>query len=256
MLSNPDLKHRYDKHGHQGLEDIGPKQDGRFQVGYSYKGNSFEIYERFFGNQSPFTNHFETEVHGVAGSYDPHSKPQDIEIQLPCSIFEFYNGSLKTVEYKRKQLQRDGKTLNEVEESLTIEVKPGDDETTVLEFPERGNQAYAHKQAVLRVNLRLKNEPVSCFKRKGDDLHYTHNMSLEDALATKPVHLKTLDQRSLILSIDETISPQLVHVVAGEGMPTKADRRKRGDLYIHFNIVFPTVLKTHYRQQIIEVLSK
>jgi len=97
--------------------------------------------------------------------------------------------------------------LNSIEESLTIEVKPGDSEETVLEFSDRGNEAYAHKQAVFKVNLQLKPDSNSNFTRKGNDLHYTHNMSLEDALSLKPVKILTLDQRSLIISVDETISP-------------------------------------------------
>lgn len=42
-----------------------------------------------------------------------------------------------------------------MQEQIDIEVKPGDNEETVHTFPDRGNEAYAHKQAILRVHLRL-----------------------------------------------------------------------------------------------------
>ena len=104
--------------------------------------------------------------------------------------------------------------------------------------------------------MKLQEDRKSGFRREGNDLHYTHEITLEDALASKPVTMRTLDQRSLIISVDQTITPQLIHTVKGEGMPLATDRSKRGDLFIHFNIVFPTVMKTEYRQQLIAILSR
>lgn len=62
VLSDGKLKFAYDRHRHEGIKDTGSKQDGRFQIGYSYSGRCFEIYENFFGNQSPYTNNYEKEV--------------------------------------------------------------------------------------------------------------------------------------------------------------------------------------------------
>lgn len=84
---------------------------------------------------------------------------------------------------------------------------------------------------------------------------YTHSLSLEDALSVKPVQIETLDYKPIVVSIDQTITPQLVHKVPGLGMPHKGNSTKRGDLFIKFNIVFPTQLKTEFRQQIIEALD-
>jgi len=150
----------------------------------------------------------------------------------------------------------DQRTLEEVEEEMTVEVKPGDDCDTCLTFPTRGNEAYSYHQAALKVKFAL-NDSANCqYKRCGNDLIYTHSISLEEALVARPVQLKTLDQRNLILSIDQTITPQLVHCVKGEGMPCKEDSTKRGDLHIKFNIIFPQVLKTEHRQEILKVLDQ
>lgn len=37
-------------------------------------------------------------------------RPEDIEVKLSCSIYEFYNGSLKNFEFSRAVLLPDGKT--------------------------------------------------------------------------------------------------------------------------------------------------
>ena len=38
--------------------------------------------------------------------------PADIEIVLSCTIFEFYNGSLKTFTFNRDKLQPDGRSID------------------------------------------------------------------------------------------------------------------------------------------------
>ena len=41
--------------------------------------------------------------------------PDDIEIVLSCTIFEFYNGSLKTFAFTRDKLQPDGRSMDQEE---------------------------------------------------------------------------------------------------------------------------------------------
>lgn len=138
---------------------------------------------------------------------------------------------------------------------MTIEVKPGDDEQVVHVFPQKGHEAFTQPQSALKVCFKLQNDPKCPFRRNGNDLIYTHTLSLEDALQAQPVHIQTLDNKSLIVSVDKTITPQLVHCVEGQGMPVKGDPNTRGNLYIKFNIVFPAKLKSEFRQQIIDVLG-
>jgi len=58
VLSDSTLKGIYDKNGCAGLKNIGTKTNGKFRGGYAYMGNSFDIFERFHGNKSPFTDNF------------------------------------------------------------------------------------------------------------------------------------------------------------------------------------------------------
>ena len=81
-------------------------------------------------------------------------------------------------------------------------------------------------------------------------------MLLEDALLSRPIQVRTLDGRNINLSLDQTISPQTVHCIRGEGMPRKANNKEKGDLMIKFNIVFPQNLKHENRNAIIAILEK
>jgi hypothetical protein len=90
------------------------KKDGKSIGGYCFKGNSLEIFQLFFGNANPFTDNFKEEE-------DPNAKksnddPEDICVTLGCTIYEFYNGSIKNVFFTRTQLQPDGRTGTKVED--------------------------------------------------------------------------------------------------------------------------------------------
>lgn len=109
---------------------------------------------------------------------------------------EFYNGSLKEFVYTRKTLMADGRTLKEEDERMTVQVKPGFSEDTVLTFPKKGNQAYAYFPSCLKVKFQLKvpaGQTIAEYARKGDDLIYTHSISFEEAIMSRPIKIKTLD---------------------------------------------------------------
>jgi DnaJ-class molecular chaperone len=92
---------------------------------------------------------------------------------------------------------------------MTIEIKPGFDVDTVLEYPSMGNQAEACKMSIVRVKFDLDNSQpeLQKYARKGDDLYYTHSLSLEEALTTKPFKVKTLDSRMLLVNPEGSITP-------------------------------------------------
>jgi len=54
---------------------------------------------------------------GFGGKNQPkHETPKDICINVDCTLSEFYNGSVKTLNYQRKKVYPDGRTLFEVDE--------------------------------------------------------------------------------------------------------------------------------------------
>ena len=141
----------------------------------------------------------------------------------------------------------DGRSQQKVEENMTVEVKPGYDTDTELCFSTKGNQAYACQQSALRVKFKLDNSAIQTnYTRKGDDLIYTHTMTLEEALLSRPIHILTLDGRSININLDVMITPQIVHKIPGEGMPRK-NGEGRGDLHVKFNITFPLNFKQEYK---------
>lgn len=113
-------------------------------------GNSDEIFETFFGNKDPLATDFEVDGSDMYGSLlgDAHGAkhkmrpcpPKDVEVNLQCSLFELYNGSLKMVNYTRDKAHWNNRTLEKVPEELKIEIKPGYSIGQVLTYHNQGNE--------------------------------------------------------------------------------------------------------------------
>ena len=55
VLSTPELKSIYDMYGEELMKSGVPDKKYGFKAGYKFTGNSFEIFEKFFGTSNPYT---------------------------------------------------------------------------------------------------------------------------------------------------------------------------------------------------------
>ena len=93
-------------------------------------------------------------------------------------------------------------------------------------------------------------KPHSVFRREGNDLHYTYRLPLADALCGPTMRIPTLDGRQLDVVMEGVAHPNAVKVVRGEGMPISKAPGTKGDLRIHFDIVFPKSLSPQQKAAI------
>ncbi|KAH9742695.1 J domain-containing protein [Citrus sinensis] len=179
-------------------------------------------------------------------------KAPPIENKLPCSLEDLYKGTTKKMKISREIADISGKTM-QVEEILTIDVKPGWKKGTKITFPEKGNE----QPNVIPADLVfvIDEKPHSVFTRDGNDLIVTQKISLAEALTGYTVHLTTLDGRSLNIPINNVIHPTYEEIVPKEGMPLQKDPSKRGNLRIKFNIRFPTRLTAEQKAGIKKLLG-
>jgi DnaJ-class molecular chaperone len=179
------------------------------------------------------------------------SKPADITVTVACTLEEFYNGSIKQVEYMREVVQHDAKTKRLESCVQQIEVKPGFSESSELVFKKMGHQAAGHIHADLIVKFTQVDH--ACYRRVGHDLILTHKMSLQAAFEGTPCSFRTLDGRALTIAIDEQICPQTCKLVEDEGMPVEKSET-RGNLYLRFDIQFPSAFQLETKQRVIAAL--
>lgn len=246
VLVHPARKAIYDQYGAQGLTQGIPDGYGGLKGGaYRFGNNALEIFVSFFGTSSPFADimgamgdeppSFYGELTGMVLPSVPRKPEADIR-PLPATLAELYNGAVKKVEYKRRVLQADETTAEELT-SLHITIKPGWEDGMPVIFPSAGDEGVGIEPADMEFVVDTAPDPA--WSREGSTLFYMAKVSLANALCSSVLAIPTLDGRTLSVPITQIVTPGATKTVPGEGMPTD---RGKGDLVIKFVIVFPQSL--------------
>eukprot|EP01004_Peranema_trichophorum_P008240 NODE_6995_length_821_cov_15.810888_g6394_i0.p1 GENE.NODE_6995_length_821_cov_15.810888_g6394_i0~~NODE_6995_length_821_cov_15.810888_g6394_i0.p1 ORF type:complete len:212 (+),score=34.74 NODE_6995_length_821_cov_15.810888_g6394_i0:80-715(+) len=176
------------------------------------------------------------ERHRVIDRDEEHELGPKI-INVACSLNELYTGCQKTITISRQVVDQQGGWTKEVDHVVPINIKPGWRAGTKLTYSKMGDE---HPGRVTTdLILVLFEEEHDYFVRRGDDLLYNHQVTLADALSGFEVTITTLDNRQLVIPINEVVDTNYIKVVKGEGMPKKWGWG-HGDLKISFEVVFPT----------------
>ncbi|CAN0877691.1 DnaJ homolog subfamily B member 13 [Linum grandiflorum] len=162
---------------------------------------------------------------------------EDIFAEFFGSSSPLFGGFGGARSYSKKQAQET--------EILTIDVKPGWKKGTKVTFPDKGNEQPNQLPADLVFVIDEKRHDL--YKRDGNDLTMDHLITLAEAMGGTTVRITTLDGRSLLIPVNDIISPGYELVVAMEGMPIAKEPGKRGDLRIKFDVKFPTKLTTEQK---------
>jgi DnaJ family protein B protein 4 len=139
-------------------------------------------------------------------------------------------------------------------------VLPGWKPGTKVRFARAGNeQPGGDAQDLVFV---VEEKPHARLRRDGNDLRTTEQIPLVDALAGPGAGgartIKTLDGRTLRVPVPAGIvKPGQVTTVPGEGMPIRKDGggKKKGDLLVEWEVVFPTRLSDAQKEGIRKVLA-
>ncbi|KAL6864737.1 hypothetical protein ACP4OV_015888 [Aristida adscensionis] len=270
VLSDPQKRAIYDQYGEDGLKAGAPPPSsssahaaGAGAHGFRFNQRSAEeIFSELFGGSAPRTpgggvpHGFPGFGGAGGGGAEPSGtaarKAPPIERQLACSLEDLYKGATKKMKISRDVIDATGKPTT-VEEILTIDIKPGWKKGTKVTFPEKGNEMRNVIPSDLVFIIEERAHPK--FKRDGNDLIYTHKISLVEALTGCTVQLTTLDGRNLTIPVKSVVSPTYEEVVQGEGMPITREPSKKGNLRIKFQIKFPTNLTGDQKAGIQQLLS-
>ncbi|KAI4841009.1 DnaJ domain containing protein [Plasmodium brasilianum] len=268
VLSDEEKREIYDLYGLDGL-----KRNVHTDVSdFSSKGeNTSELFNRFmdpvknfsikdvfsqrFPQVSPFINNIYTKAAMSSTSTDKNNKiqkSQAYEVILLLSLEELYFGCKKKLKVTRKRFIGN-QTYDEVK-FLTVDVKPGLPDGTAIIFYGEGDQA----SPLLKPGdliFKVKTEEHKTFLRQSNDLIYKCFLTLEEALRGIQFIIKTLDNRDLIVRVDDVIVPNSRRIIPREGMPYLNNPSKKGDLIIEFVIKFPENLNTEEKNILRDIFS-
>ena len=86
-------------------------------------------------------------------------------------------------------------------------------------------------------------------------MFYVHKITLLDALLSKPFQIKSIDNRDILVPVNDVINPKSVIKIQGEGMRYEDREASNGDLYITFDIEFPKYLSLESKQTLKKILT-
>lgn len=141
---------------------------------------------------------------------------------------------------------------------LEINVLPGWKSGTKVRFPRAGNeQPTGESQDLVFV---VEEKPHARFTRDGNDLIVTQKLPLVEALTGEggKKTIEQLDGRKLQVSVPGgVVKPGQQTTLSGEGMPVRKEGqvRKKGNLIVKWEIVFPDRLTPSQKEGIKKVLG-
>jgi len=143
---------------------------------------------------------------------------------------EHCHGTGKKSKYCSDCVRCHGKGKFYTKKTLDVVIEPG--------VPDRQVIVMKTKEAIAAITLRIRKHRK--FKRVGDDLFLTKQISIKESLFGTSFQVKTLDDRALTLKSPKfkTINPSQPYCVENEGMPIFRGNGRKGKLYIKFVVDF------------------
>ncbi|XP_038896699.1 dnaJ protein ERDJ3B [Benincasa hispida] len=270
VLSDGEKRNIYDRYGEEGLKQHAAS-GGR---GGGMGMNIQDIFSQFFG--------------GGGGMEEEEKIPKgdDVIVELDASLEDLYmGGSLKVWREKNILKTAPGKRRcncrNEVYHKqigpgmyqqmteqvceqcpnvkferegyfITVDIEKGMQDGQEVTFYEDGEPMIDGEAGDLR--FRIRTAPHDVFRREGNDLHATVTITLVQALVGFEKSLKHLDEHLVQIGTKGITKPKEVRKFKGEGMPLHFSTKK-GDLYVTYEVLFPTSLTEDQKTSIQKILG-
>ncbi|PGH08586.1 hypothetical protein GX51_01105 [Blastomyces parvus] len=181
----------------------------------------------------------------------PTPEVTTVERPLPLSLEELFTGVHKRMKIKRKTFdERTGKRSVE-DKILEFDVKPGLKAGSKIKYAGVGDQEEGGTQD-LHFIITEKEHPT--FKRDGDDLITTIDISLKEALTGWNRTVTTIDGKQLRVSGAGPTQPGFEEKFPSLGMPKSKFPGQRGDMIVKVQVKFPTTLTASQKSKLKEIL--
>lgn len=214
-----------------------------------------------FGGTSPNMSGFRSGFGGLGNMFgNLHSgdllnkqAPKDPPIyrDLPVTFEDLLKGATKRMKITRN-VTEGGMTFEE-EKVLTVEIKKGWKAGTKITFAGEGDQKPDTTPA--DIIFVIKDKPHLHFTRDADNnLLYTCNLSLREALIGCTVEIPTLEGPSVKWQLKSVVQPGSTKCMSGKGLPLPKTPNQHGDMVVTFQVSIPDNLTPNQRDSLARML--
>lgn len=278
VLSDPEKRKRYDEVGSRWQEyeqwqrasqaagQAGGQADAPFDWGafggdapgarYSYRTVDDQDLRDMFGDESPFSDFFESLFGGSGRGPGPggaaggqRRRPRtrsragtDLEQPIEVSLADAYRGT--TVQLSIRAA--DGSTRR-----IEVKIPPGVRNGSRVRVTGQGGQGEGGGPAG-DLYLVVTVQPDPRFERRGDDLHTDVRAPLQVLLLGGEARVPTPDGRTLALTVPADTQDGRLFRLRGQGMPRLGSPSVRGDLHAAVHADLPQRLSKRQRELIQE----
>ena len=233
VLSDAAKKQQYDQE-----RQFGGRAQG-FPGGFNFRSQGFgdsdihDIFEGIF-RQHGFGGGF-----GPFGAQRPQRNP-DTQVQIVITLEEAFQGKIIPVQFTDST----GKQVN-----ITVTVPPGVEHGTRLRYAGNGNRVHVNlPPGDLYVIIALDQHPR--FERDGPHLFTNLELSLWESLAGTEKLITSIEGSQVKVTVPALTKEGTMLRIKEKGMPTRADRKMRGDLHVRVLVRMPQSLNEEQQQAI------
>lgn len=179
------------------------------------------------------------------GGYGPGmAKGTDLVYELPVSLAETLLGATKMVSYRRGgQMER-----------VSVKIPPGISTGQKLRLSGKGEPGPQGAPAGdLFIRVRVLDEPD--WRRDGDDLEKSEEISFSQAALGHSLDVATLDGKTLSVKVPKGAQNGSRLRLKGQGLP-KFKGAGRGDLYVKLNVQVPKKLSKRQKELLEELAAE
>jgi len=289
VLSDPEKRQIYDRHGEEGL---------KAHEGGQHQPNPFDIFSSFFGgHHQPQTRRgpsslteFEVSLadmyqgasidfmikkrilcdhcrgSGAASDGDIHtcsgcggSGVKVVKQQIFPGMFaqsqvtcNECNGQGKVI--KKQCPHCHGNKVVDHTAHYTLEITPGMPEGHEVVFEGEADESPDWEAGDVILRVRSKKEKGG-WRRKETSLYWKQTIGIDEALLGFERNITHLDGRNLQLVRKGVTQPDFVQVIKGEGMPVFGNADIKGDLFVEYNVILPVELSPEMRRKLTEAFQ-
>jgi curved DNA-binding protein len=232
VLSDPDKRKKYDKHGKdwQHAEEFDKARKSQTRPAGSWQQRSFDGAE-----EDDFSDFFESLFGGGGSSRRggrAKAKGQDWNAELKLSLEQVYTTHPQTITI-------DGKNIR-------ITIPAGTENEQRIRLKGHGGKGTnGAPDGDLYITFIIADDPV--FKRKGNDLYATVDLDLYSAVLGGEKTIDTFSGKLKLKVNPETQNGTKIRL-KGKGFPVYKKEGHFGDLYITYNIQIPTNLNEKQKE--------